>query len=165
VSPERNTRLIKNIGTLITGDLDNPVRQADSIYIADGLIREIGNGLPRPAEVVIDARGLTAMPGLIDSHSHPTFGEFTPAQEAHAWITHYLHGGVAALISAGELHLPGLPVPPDLATALSLALLAKRCYDQLRPSGVKVDAGPSCWSPASRWRGEASRPRRRSAPH
>jgi enamidase len=141
VSLERNTRLIKNIGALVTGDLDNPVRQADSIYIADGLIREIGNGLPHPAEVVIDARGLTAIPGLIDSHSHPTFGEFTPAQEAHAWITHYLHGGVTALISAGELHLPGLPVPPDPATALSLALLAKRCYDQLRPSGVKVYAG------------------------
>ena len=135
MSPERNTRLIKNIGTLVAGDLDNPVRQADSVYIADGLIREIGNGLPHPAEVVIDARGLTAIPGLIDSHSHPTFGEFTPAQEAHAWITHYLHGGVTALISVGELHLPGLPVPPDPATALSLALLAKRCYDQLPPPG------------------------------
>jgi enamidase len=78
VSPERNTRLIKDIGTLVTGDLDNPVRQADSIYIADGLIREVGNGLPRPAEVVIDARGLTAMPGLIDSHSHPTLCGLLP---------------------------------------------------------------------------------------
>jgi enamidase len=34
-----------------------------------------------------------------------------------------------------------LPLPPDARTALSLALLSKRCYDNLRPSGVKVFAG------------------------
>lgn len=141
MSPTGRTRLIKNIGTLVTGDLRAPLRQADSIYVEDGLIREIGSGIQRNAEVVIDARGSTAVPGLIDSHSHPTFGDFTPAQNALGWITHYMHGGVTALISAGELHLPGLPLPPDPVTALSLALLAKRCYDNLRPSGVKVHAG------------------------
>ena len=48
--------LIKNIGTLVTGKLESPLRQADSIFI---------------------------------------------------------DGGVTALISTGELHLPGLPLPPD----------------------------------------------------
>jgi enamidase len=133
--------LIKNIGALVTGDLRNPTRNADSIYIEDGLIRVIGNGLNHQGDVIIDARGITAIPGLIDSHSHPTFGEFTPAQNSLSWITHYMHGGVTALISAGELHLPGLPLPPDPKTALSLALVAKRCYDNLRPSGVKVYGG------------------------
>jgi enamidase len=133
--------LIRNIGALVTGDCGRPLRRADSIFIEDGLIREIGSGLSRQADVVIDARGITAIPGLIDSHSHPTFGEFTPAQNALGWITHYLHGGVTALISAGELHLPGLPMPPDPRTALALAHLAKRCWDDLRPSGVKVYAG------------------------
>jgi len=137
----RGSRLIKNIGTLVTGDLRTPLRPADSIYVEDGLIREIGSGIHRPAEIVIDARGSTAIPGLIDSHSHPTFGDFTPAQNSLGWITHYMHGGVTALISAGELHLPGLPLPPDPIAALSLALLAKRCYDNLRPGGVKVHAG------------------------
>ncbi len=141
MSPARHSTLITNIGTLVTGDLRTPLRLADSIFIEDGLIREIGNGIRRPAETVIDARGITAIPGLIDSHSHPTFGEFTPAQNALSWITHYMHGGVTASISAGELHLPGLPLPPDPTTALSLALVAKRCYDNLRPSGVKVYAG------------------------
>jgi len=133
--------LISNIGALVTGDLNQPLRNADSIYVEDGLIREIGWGIERRAEVVIDARGITAIPGLIDSHSHPTFGEFTPAQNSLSWITHYMHGGVTALISAGELHVPGLPLPPDPQTALSLALLTKRCFDNLRPSGVKVFAG------------------------
>ncbi|HEU4343642.1 MAG TPA: amidohydrolase family protein [Candidatus Binatia bacterium] len=133
--------LIKNIGTLATGKLENPLRSADSIFIDNGLIREIGNGISRRADRVIDAAGITAIPGLVDSHSHPSIGEYTPAQNSLSWITNYMHGGVTALISAGELHLPGLPLPPDPRTALSVAIVTKRCYDNLRPSGVKVFAG------------------------
>ncbi len=141
MTPAVRSCLIHNIGTFVTGDHVRPVRAADSIYIEDGLIREVGSGIGRAADVVIDADGITAMPGLIDSHSHPTIGEFTPAQNAQSWVTHYMHGGVTALISAGELHMPGLPTPPDARTAMALAHLAKRCWDNLRPSGVKVYAG------------------------
>lgn len=133
--------LIKNIGTLVTGDLKNRLRKADSIYVEDGTIRQIGNGISRKADKVIDAQGITAIPGLIDSHSHPSIGEYTPAQNSLSWITNYMHGGVTALISAGELHIPGLPLPPEARTALSLAIVTKKCYDNLRPSGVKVHAG------------------------
>jgi imidazolonepropionase-like amidohydrolase len=133
--------LIKNIGTLVTGDLARPLRSADSIFIGDGVVKEIGRNLNAKADQVIDAAGITAIPGLIDSHSHPSIGEYTPAQNSLSWITNYMHGGVTALISAGELHLPGLPLPPDARTALSVAIVTKRCYDNLRPSGVKVHAG------------------------
>jgi enamidase len=133
--------LIKNIGALVTGDLKNPLRRADSIHIEDGMIRAIGNGIAERADVVIDAQGITAIPGLVDSHSHPSIGEYTPAQNSLGWITNYMHGGVTAFISAGELHLPGLPLPPDARIALALALVTKRCYDNLRPAGVKVFAG------------------------
>jgi enamidase len=125
----------------VTGKLENPLRQADSIFIKDGRVQAIGNGLNQPADQVIDANGITAIPGLIDSHSHPSIGEYTPAQNSLSWITNYMHGGVTALISAGELHLPGLPLPPDARTALSVAIVTKKCYDNLRPSGVKVFAG------------------------
>jgi enamidase len=133
--------LIKNIGTLVTGQLESPLRQGDSIFIKDGLVQAIGNGLSQAADQTIDANGITAIPGLIDSHSHPSIGEYTPAQNSLGWITNYMHGGVTALISAGELHLPGLPLPPDARTALSVAIVTKKCYDNLRPSGVKVHAG------------------------
>jgi len=111
--------LIKNIGAIVTGDLKNPLRNANSIFIDGGIIREIGNNISRKADRVIDADGITAMPGLIDSHSHPSIGEYTPAQNALSWITNYMHGGVTALISAGELHLPGLPLPPDAHRSVS----------------------------------------------
>lgn len=133
--------LIKNIGTLVTGILDDPVREADSILVEDGVFKEIGNGLTGQVDRTIDAFGTTVIPGLIDSHSHPTIGDFTPAQNAFQWITHYMHGGVTSIISAGELHLPGLPLPPDPLCALSLAIVAKRCWDNLRPAGVKVHGG------------------------
>src|SRR5438105_13058482 len=133
--------LIKNIGAIVTGDLKNPLRNATSIFIDGGIIREIRHNISWKADRVIDADGITAMPGLIDSHSHPSIGEYTPAQNALSWITNYMHGGVTSLISAGELHLPGLPLPPDARTALSVAIVTKKCYDNLRPSGVKVHAG------------------------
>ena len=133
--------LVKNIGTLVTGTLESPLRLADSIFIRDGVVQAIGKNLNQAADQVIDANGITAIPGLIDSHSHPSIGEYTPAQNSLSWITNYMHGGVTALISAGELHLPGLPLPPDARTALSVAIVTKKCYDNLRPSGVKVHAG------------------------
>ncbi len=66
--------LIKNIGVLLTGDLKNPVRAADSIYIEDGVIQEIGTAIGSRSEIVVDAGGITAIPGLVDSHSHSPFG-------------------------------------------------------------------------------------------
>lgn len=133
--------LIKNIGALVTGKLESPLRQADSIFVKDGRVQAIGKGLNEAADQVIDANGITAIPGLIDSHSHPSIGEYTPAQNSIGWITNYMHGGVTSLVSAGELHLPGLPLPPDARTALSVAVVTKKCYDNFRPSGVKVHAG------------------------
>lgn len=39
------------------------------IFIADGIIREVGT-ISAPADTVIDADGLVALPGLVDLHTH-----------------------------------------------------------------------------------------------
>jgi imidazolonepropionase-like amidohydrolase len=39
------------------------------VHVADGRIVSVG-GLPQPAGQVIDARGGTVLPGLIDAHCH-----------------------------------------------------------------------------------------------
>jgi enamidase len=146
-SARRRTVSIFNLGAIVSGDLAQPLLQADSVYIEDGLIREIGGGRVS-ADVEIDARGLTLMPGLVDGHTHPTFGDFTPTQNSVGWMQTYLNGGTTTIISAGELHLPGLPLDkPDPKVFRYLAVLARRCLTDFRAGGLKVVAGTMCLMP------------------
>lgn len=138
--------LIKNIGQIATGDLRSRRHPATSIYMEGGVIRAVGGG-PTSADTVVDARGLTAIPGLIDGHVHPLFGEWAPPQETLGWVRAYLHGGVTTMVSAGELHLPGLPLdPPDAKLFKYLAVVARRC-NLMRPAGVKMVAGTLMLAP------------------
>ncbi|MCI0548454.1 MAG: amidohydrolase family protein [Candidatus Rokubacteria bacterium] len=134
-----NTTLIKNIGQIVSGDIEAPFVDGDSIAIADGRIVAVGRALDGAADTVIDARGSTVIPGLIDSHCHPVFGDFTPRQRTVDFIDSGLHGGLTTMISAGEVHLPGRP--KDLVGLKALAIVAARAYANARPSGVKVHAG------------------------
>ena len=133
--------LISNIGTVVSGDITSPIADADSILIEDGRITAVGRGLDLGAGggQVIDAKGTTAIPGLIDSHAHPVFGDFTPRQQTTSFIESGLHGGVTTVISAGEVHLPGRP--KDVVGLKALAIVAAKAWGALRPAGVKVHGG------------------------
>jgi enamidase len=131
--------LLRNIGILVSGDLSQPRLDADSILVTDGRISAVGRGLDEDADTVIDARGTTVMPGLIDSHVHPVFGDFTPRQRTVDFIDSMMHGGVTTAISAGEVHLPGRP--KDIVGLKALAIVAAKAYQNFRPGGVKVHAG------------------------
>jgi enamidase len=131
--------LLRNIGTLVSGDLRRPLLDADSLVLSDGKIAGIGRGLDEDADTVIDCRGTTVMPGLIDSHVHPVFGDFTPRQRTVDFIDSAMNGGVTTAISAGEVHLPGRP--KDIVGLKALAIVAAKAYANFRPGGVKVEAG------------------------
>ncbi len=134
--------VIRNIGLLLSGDLTNPILEADTVVAVDGRITAIGkhNHLDTSAPTtIIDANGSALCPGLIDSHVHPVAGDWTPRQNQLGWIDSCLHGGVTTMISAGEVHTPGRP--KDIVGLKALAITAQRCFAALRPSGVKVLAG------------------------
>ena len=131
--------LIKNIGQIVSGNIEAPLLDADSVLIADGKFHTVGPGLDADADTVIDARGSTLIPGLIDSHCHPVFGDFTPRQRTMDFIESGLHGGLTTMISAGEVHLPGRP--KDIVGLKALAIVAAKAYANLRPAGVKVHGG------------------------
>ncbi len=132
--------LITGIGQIVSGDIDAPLLDGDSIAIVDGRIEAIGRDLDADeADTVIDAHGTTVMPGLIDSHGHPTLGDFTPRQRTLDFIESSLHGGVTTMISAGEPHVPGRP--KDVVGLKALAIAVARAYATFRPGGVKVRAG------------------------
>jgi len=132
--------VIRNIGTIATGDVRAPIAAADTVVVRDGVIASVGGDEDAgDISVVIDAAGATVMPGLCDDHTHPVLGDFTPRQLQLDWIDSCLHGGVTTMLSAGEPHLPGRPTDP--AGVKALAILAHRSFAILRPSGVKVHAG------------------------
>ena len=134
--------VIRNIGLLLSGDIDQPILDADTLVVDDGLITQIGKARDCDAEgarTVIDARGTCVAPGLIDSHVHPVFGDWTPRQSQLGWIDSCMNGGVTTMVSAGEVHLPGRP--KDIVGVKALAITAQRAFDNFRPGGVKVLAG------------------------
>ena len=131
--------LITGLGEVVSGDIAAPLLDADSILVEDGRITAVGRGIDEDADVVIDGKGATAFPGLIDSHVHPVFGDWTPRQRTTDFIESELHGGVTSMISAGEVHLPGRP--KDIVGLKALAIVAVRAFANVRPAGVKVHAG------------------------
>ncbi|UCG85032.1 MAG: amidohydrolase family protein [Gemmatimonadota bacterium] len=69
VDVPRSDLFIENIDTVWTAT--GEILEQASILIRDGVIRAIGSDLTAPNGVtVIDGRGMTAIPGLVDEHSH-----------------------------------------------------------------------------------------------
>jgi len=134
--------VVLNIGLLLSGDIDKPILDADTVVAVDGVITAVGKqkdvDTSQP-DTLIDAKGVTLCPGLIDSHIHPVFGDWTPRQNQLGWIDSTLNGGVTTMISAGEVHLPGRP--KDIVGLKALAITAQRAFYNFRPGGVKVLAG------------------------
>jgi enamidase len=134
--------VIRNIGLLLSGDIDKPILDADTIVVNDGVIVGVGKEADLDTDLpklLIDARRTCVAPGLIDSHVHPVFGDWTPRQSQLGWIDSTMNGGVTTMVSAGEVHLPGRP--RDIVGLKALAITAQRAFDNFRPGGVKVLAG------------------------
>ena len=134
--------VIENIGLLLSGALEQPILDGDTIVVIDGRIDSIGYRADLNtdnAQILVDTQGTTVAPGLIDSHVHPVMGDWTPRQNQFNWIDSYLNGGVTTMISAGEVHTPGRP--KDIVGLKAMAITAQRTFSNLRPGGVKLHAG------------------------
>ena len=133
---------IVNLGVILTGDWREPLAPGDSIVMDEGKIVHVGTAAASQiaaCDVVIDADGATAIPGLIDSHVHITFGDYTPRQRTVGFLESYVHGGTTTSISASEVHVPGRPKDPEGVKALAVA--AMKCFENYRPGGMRVCAG------------------------
>jgi enamidase len=139
---------ITNIGRIVSGDWRSPFVEGDSILMEAGRIVAAGH-VPgtelASCDVVIDADGTTAVPGLIDSQVHNTFGDYTPRQKTVGFLESYVHGGVTTSISASEVHVPGRPKDPEGVKALAVA--AMKCFEHFRPGGMRVWAGSIIMEP------------------
>ncbi|MFH1236752.1 MAG: amidohydrolase family protein [Parcubacteria group bacterium] len=132
---------IVNIGTIVSGDLEKGILDADNVICQGGVIIEMGRGLDvSQADTVVDAKGTTVIPGLIDSHCHTVLGDYTPRQKQIDFLDSYVHGGITSVVTAGEgVHAPGRPHDPIAAKCLAIA--AFKCFENFRPNGMKVHGG------------------------
>ncbi len=133
---------IVNLGTILNGEWRDPYAKGDAILMQDGRITAVGSVSTEQlaaCDVVIDADGATAIPGLIDSQVHNTFGDYTPRQKTVGFLESYVHGGVTTAISASEVHVTGRPKDPEGVKALAVA--AMKCFEHYRPGGMRVWAG------------------------
>lgn len=149
--------LILRGGTLIDGKASAPVRDA-SILIRDGRIEAVTTGPagPPPAGAeVIDAAGLTVLPGLIDCHDHLAFhgyelarrwGLDEPASTRHLRTGRVagqvLAAGYTAVRDAGGLDAgfrlaieEGLIPGPRLVLSLAIISPTGGIGDRVSPSG------------------------------
>jgi enamidase len=133
---------IVNLGRILSGEWRDPFVEGDSILMEHGKIQQVGvvaDAELAQCDVVIDADRATAIPGLIDSQVHNTFGDYTPRQKTVGFLESYVHGGVTTAISASEVHVPGRPKDP--AGVKALAVAAMKCFEHYRPGGMRVWAG------------------------
>jgi len=132
-----------NIGAVATGVLAAPRGDAEAILVENGRIAALGAATTTgaaSADVVVDCRGTTVIPGLIDSHCHVVLGDYTPRQKTVDFLDSYVHGGITSVVSAGEgVHAPGRPHDPVAAKALAIA--AAKCFANFHPNGMKVNGG------------------------
>jgi len=133
---------VTNIGTIVSGDWRQPFVAGDTVIADAGKFVSVGTASAAAVDgcdVVIDADGTTAIPGLIDSHVHITFGDYTPRQRTVGFLESYVHGGTTTAISASEVHVPGRP--NDVEGVKALAIAASKSFEHYRPGGMRVHAG------------------------
>lgn len=132
------TVVIKNIGTLVSGDYHKGILDADTILVKDGVIEKIGKGKDidsSKADHVIDVGGMVVCPGFIDPHVHNTIDDYGPMTQTVNWMECYLWYGITTILSEGEQG-PGYPrFFDDPIGAKATAIMAKRVFDNFRPGG------------------------------
>jgi len=88
-----NARIIDGTGTTI---------EQGSVVVEDGRIVSVSAGKTDAGGPQLDARGMTVMPGLIDTHVHfLTFSGATSEEELDAWIETTLPGLLDGVLAAG----------------------------------------------------------------
>jgi enamidase len=124
--------LITNVGAAATGILEAPDEGFDEILIRDGRIAGLGSGFDADGGTVVDAAGLTVIPGLIDSHVHPVVGDVSVVPRGAGWLEEYLNAGMTSCISSGELTIPGFGATSlEPSICVSVAVAAAQLYAAL----------------------------------
>lgn len=130
--------VLDNIGQTFSGNPASPALDVDTIVIEDGRITSFDAATANSPDVRVDCQGMVAAPGLVDTHVHPTIGDYAPKQQSVGFLQQMLHGAVTRVMSAGEVHVPGRS---GADSALAIAQAAYYSFKNFHPLGMKVHGG------------------------
>jgi imidazolonepropionase len=96
------SRLVTNIGELVTWEPDRPIRHDAAFVVEDGAVAWIGGPGDTPAtDTVHDVGGAAVVPGFVDSHTHLVFaGDRSAEFEARMTGEPYAAGGIRTTVEA-----------------------------------------------------------------
>lgn len=124
---------IINTGHIVTGDYTDPTVEGRAILMESGRLVAVGS-VPaadvQSADVVVDANGGTAIPGLIDFRCTTRSGTTPPGRRPSAFLKAIFTAASTTAISASEVHVPGRPKDPQGVKALALAAALLRTTGQ-----------------------------------
>lgn len=90
--------IIKNGEALITDQNGNLKRETTSIGVRDGKIQDFGLANSATAAEIFDARGLTVLPGVIDSQVHFRDPGLTHKEDLYTGTLSAIAGGVTSIL-------------------------------------------------------------------
>ncbi len=134
--------LIKNLGTIVSGDINQPILDAQVIYAENGVITYIGKysaEYEEKANTVVDALGMDVCPGLIDAQGHPPINDYLPLYKAADFAVNFMAGGNTGMVSVGSTRMPGFPYTVTGSKAMAVA--GKEVWETNRPQGFKIHGG------------------------
>lgn len=116
--------LVTGIGTLVSWDDEQPVRERAALVVDEGRIAWVGSSAVTPVtDARLDVEGGTVIPGFVDSHTHLVFGGDRSAEfEARLGGMPYAAGGIQTTVAATR----ALPTPQLRVRATRLAAEALR---------------------------------------
>lgn len=131
--------------TVIDGTGAAPLADA-TVRVRDGRIEAVWSGDARlageqaPPEEVVDVRGMTVMPGLIDAHCHISYGEGRTAEEVD------VYGGaewsaVRAVFNARKVLQSGVTSFCDPGSTWNVAVTCRDAIESGMYAGPRVFAG------------------------
>ena len=140
-----NARILDGTGKVI---------ERGAVVVRDGKIASVATGNPTavPGARVINARGMTVMPGFIDAHRHPIPGNTAEwlAKDAAAEMRGFLEAGFTTVVSA---------ITPDEGLELRRRtesgaikgprIFAARLIPLARPAGGRGNASARGGAPAA----------------
>lgn len=104
-----NARIIVGTGAVI---------EQGSIVVSDGRIVSVSEDSPEVQSLQIDARGMTVMPGLIDTHRHDLYARRRVSSDAEAAVAleEQTPRNLQTLLAEGftTIMVPGFPLSPSL---------------------------------------------------